>query len=328
MSETHGGGTRRRVSLHEHLDGSLSPQTLIELSRAGGTRLPASDPEGISRFIRGSVAGSLERYLSCFELTVAALQTEEALERAAYEHAAQLSADGCDRGEIRFAPQLHAPGNTNSIRAVLHGLGRARGEGLCDTGLIVCAMRESDPATVLEVARAAADEPGCVGFDLAGMETGNPPQLHMRALAAVRESGMGLTIHAGESEGPQSIAAALDAGARRIGHGVRIMEDIHLDGSTQVLGEVARRVLEGRIHLEVCVSSNLDTGVYPGAGAHPVMALKRLGFSVSLSTDNRLMSGTTLEREEHLCAMHLDAGVAELDDMVRAGRDALFAVRN
>lgn len=316
-----------RVSLHEHLDGSLRPATLLELGHQAGVLLPADDAAGLTTYLRDAVRGSLARYLACFDLTVAVLQTEEALERAAYEHAEQLSADNCDRGEIRFAPQLHAPGHAASIRAVLAGLERARTDGHCDTTLIVCAMRNLDPRDSEAVARAAADNPGCVGFDLAGMELNHPPQHHHGALGVTREAGLGLTIHAGEADGPASIMAALDAGASRIGHGVRIFDDIRRGPRGPLLGPVARRVLETGTHLEVCPTSNLDTNVYPTAGEHPVMTLHRIGFNVGLSTDNRLMSGTTLEREERLCRAHLYASGREIDAMREAARAALFPRR-
>jgi adenosine deaminase len=316
-----------RVSLHEHLDGSLRAETLLDLARQAGVRTPADNAADLRTYLRDAVHGSLANYLACFELTVSVLQTEDALERAAYEHAEQLSLDGCDRAEIRFAPQLHAPGAATSIQAVLAGLERARRDGLCDTTLIVCAIRESDPITTETIACAAVDTPGVVGFDLAGMEAGNPPQNHDAALRLVREAGLGLTIHAGEADGPVSIAAAVAAGATRLGHGVRVFDDISRGPRGPLLGRIAAEVLDKGIHLEVCVSSNLDTGIYPDAASHPVMTLKRIGFSVSLSTDNRLMSATTLEAEEQLCRSHLYASAREIVEMRDAARLALFPRR-
>lgn len=327
-ADASGSGSVRRVSLHEHLDGSLRPATLLELARTAAVTVPAVDEDTLRGHLRAAVRGSLERYLSCFALTVAVLQNEEALERVAYEHAAQLHADGCDAGEVRFAPQLHAPGPAASIAAVLAGLERARRDGLCDTALIVSVLRERDPRTARTVAEAAAANPGCVAFDLAGMESGNPPQRQHAALGVAREAGLGITIHAGESEGPHSIDAALDAGATRLGHGVRVWDDISRRGGRAHLGRTAGRVRAEQIHLEVCISSNVDTRTYRDVAAHPVLALHRLGFSVGLSTDNRLMSATTLHREEQLCRDILRAGADELAAMGHAAANARFPGRH
>ena len=147
------------------------------------------------------------------------------------------------------------------------------------------------------------------------------------AFAAARSAGLGLTVHAGEAEGPASIAAALAAGATRLGHGVRIFDDIERGPRGPLLGRIARQVLDEQDHLEVCISSNLDTGIYPDAASHPVMTLHRIGFSLSLSTDNRLMSGTTLEQEEQLCRKHLYASPGEIAALHDAGRRALFPSR-
>lgn len=330
-----------RASLHEHLDGCVLPETLIELAPTCGLHLPHTDPAALSAWIQEQVQGSLAQYLSCFALTTAVLQNEEALERVAYEHVAQLAADSVSYAEVRFAPQLHNMPMARSIAAVVAGLKRADEKFSCRTGLIICGMRDGDPDLVVKTATAAASatsgtrSPVC-GFDLAGQEAGFLPTIHRRALDVAREAGLGITIHAGEAAGAESVEAALDCGATRIGHGVRVIEQVafkrgcetgirerlthspnppmidELEDLGVILGPTARRVMEERTHLEVCISSNIDTQVFAAYSAHPAVLLARLGFALSLSTDNRLMSHTSLVNEERLAVDVLGATADEI----------------
>lgn len=316
-----------RASLHEHLDGSLRVDTLIELSAAARLPLPEMEPIALANWVRRQVKGSLAQYLSCFALTTAVLQSEENLERVAYEHVEQLYEDGVLSGEVRFAPQLHDMPYATSIAAVAEGLRRGGAEYGLEIGLIACAMRDQDPAISTAVARAAVEIGLCCGFDLAGNEQGHDPQEHEAALQTALEAGVGITIHAGEAAGVESIAAALDAGASRIGHGVRLVEDTRIENGRVMLGKTAGRVRDAGVHLEVCISSNLDTAVFPGLEDHPVLDLHRLGLSVGLSTDNRLMSGTTMAHEEHLAGL-LGATVEEIAQMRAAAHQARFVIAN
>lgn len=320
-------GAGERVSLHEHLDGSLLTGTLIELAAGCGVNLPESDEAGLTTWLRQQVRGSLGQYLSCFALTTAVMQTEENLERVAYEHMAQLHEDRVAYAELRFAPQLHAPGWVDSIEAVGSGVRRGMAEFGIEAGIIVCAMRDQDPAHSLAAAHAAVAHPMVVGFDLAGEEWGHPPTEHREALAVIREAGIALTIHAGEGDGVASISAAIEAGATRLGHGVRIIEDITQTDRGVHLGSTAGRIREEGIHLEVCISSNVDTGLYP-VEQHPVLQLHRAGLNVGLSTDNRMMSATNLEREEQIARRILGGSEDEIRAMRANAARARFTGRN
>ena len=305
-----------KAVLHDHLDGGLRTATVLELADDQGYGgLPARDEAALAKWFHQSDAANLVEYLEAFEHTVAVLQTRTALERAAYEAAVDLAADGVVYAEIRFGPSLHLQRGLkreDAIEAVLAGLARGGRETGLVWGLITTAMRQWD--TSIEVARAAARfvGEGVVGFDLAGPEQGFPPDDHLPACRLAAESGLGLTIHAGEHAGPESIWRAVGiCGAGRVGHGARLIEDCVVDdGEVVELGGLARSLRDLRVPLEISITSNLDTGIAQTVSDHPVGALYRAGLRVTINTDNRLMSATTLSREYELAS---DAGLTTAD---------------
>ena len=283
-----------KVVLHDHLDGGLRPLTIIELAEAIGYReLPSTDPEKLAAWFAQTVkVGGLVGYLSTFDHTISVLQTQPAIERVAYESAADLAADGVVYAEVRFAPELNTRlGLTmdDVLEAALAGFARGMHDHPIEVGLVVDGMRHEH--RTLEAARAAARWAGrgVVGFDIAGPEAGFPPAAHLEAFDAARRAGLGITIHAGEAHGLASMAEAVhECGADRIGHGVRIVDDI--DGD--VLGRLATEIRDRGIVLELCPRSNVDTGAAESLAEHPVHRLLGLGFAVTVNCDNRLMSAT------------------------------------
>jgi adenosine deaminase len=293
-----------KVLLHEHLDGVLKPKTVIELARnAKYDQLPTEEPEELARwFHQGANQGSLQKYLEGFAHTIAVMQTEEALERVAYEQAQDLSLDGVVYFETRFAPIFHTQkglSHQQVVSAVLKGLARGRKDFGISSGLIICAMRNMDVS--LEMAELAVDfrERGVVGFDLAGEEGGYPPKKHVEAFHYIQRQNFNITIHAGEGFGMESIWQAIQyCGAHRIGHGTRLIDDIALaDGKAVKLGDLAQYVLDKRIPLEICLLSNVHTGAAPSLSEHPFKIFYQEKFRVTLNTDNRLMSDTTMTKE-------------------------------
>jgi len=293
-----------KVLLHEHLDGVPKTKTLVELARSGGyDRLPTEDPDELARwFHQGANQGSLPKYLEGFAHTIAVMQTEEALERVAYEQAEDLSHDGVVYFESRFAPVFHTRNGLSHqqvVSAVLKGLERGRRDFGIASGLIICAMRNMDVS--LEMAELAVDfrERGVVGFDLAGEEGGYPPKKHVEAFHYIQRQNFNITIHAGEGFGKESIWQAIQyCGAHRIGHGTRLIDDIAVvDGKAVKLGDLAQYVLDKRIPLEICLLSNVHTGAARNLSDHPFKVLYPEKFRVTLNTDNRLMSDTTMTKE-------------------------------
>src|SRR5712672_989765 len=293
-----------KVLLHEHLDGVLRPKTVIELAKgAKYDRLPAEDPEELARwFHQGANQGSLPKYLEGFAHTIAVMQTEEALERVAYEQAEDLSEDGVVYFETRFAPIFHTQkglSHQQVVSPVLKGLERGRKDFGIASGLLICGMRNMDRS--LEMAELAVDfrARGVVGFDLAGEEGGYPPKKHVDAFHFIQRQNFNITVHAGEGYGKESIWQAIQyCGAHRIGHGTRLIEDIAVvDGKAVKLGNLAQYVLDKRIPLEICLLSNVHTGATPSLAQHPFKILYQEKFRVTLNTDNRLMSDTTMSRE-------------------------------
>src|ERR1700688_3578128 len=294
-----------KVLLHEHLDGVLRPQTVIELAKdAGYAELPTADAQALGQwFHRGANQGSLPKYLEGFAHTIAVMQTEEALERVAYEQAEDLSQDGVIYFETRFAPVFHTRkrlSHQQIVSAVLKGLERGRKDFGIASGLIICAMRNMDVS--LEMAELAVDfrERGVVGFDLAGEEGGYPPKKHVEAFHYIQRQNFNITIHAGEGFGKESIWQAIQyCGAHRIGHGTRLIEDIGIaeDGKVVKLGGLAQYVLDKRIPLEICLLSNVQTGAARSLAEHPFKTFYQEKFRVTLNTDNRLMSDTTMTKE-------------------------------
>ena len=317
-----------KVVLHDHLDGGLRPATIVELAAEYGyTDLPTTDFEALEQWFDQGLSGSLEQYLAAFDHTVAVMQHPEAVERVAYESLVDAANDGVIHLESRFAPSLLTGGGMDRLEALgaaAAGFRRAESETAATWGLIVDAMRQdSDSDDVAEVAIAAKDL-GVVGFDLAGPEAGFPASRHRGACETVLAAGLGLTIHAGEAAGPRSILDALDCGAQRIGHGFRIIDDcVVTDGEIVDLGPVARRVHEGRIPLEICPISTTHTTGMPVAD-HPIDLLRRAGFVVTVSPDNRLMSRTTTSGEYRLLATTFGWGPSEFDHVGRAAAGAIF----
>jgi adenosine deaminase len=293
-----------KVLLHDHLDGGLRPQTVLELADEAGYRdLPADDAAALGLWFRQAAdSGSLVRYLETFAHTVAVMQRPEAVHRVARECALDLAADGVVYAEVRMAPELLAEGMAieAGVEAMLDGYALGSKEASAagtpiTVGTLLCAMRQNDRWDEVAGLVVGYRDAGVVGFDLAGPEDGFPPDRIPSAIALLDQTGAHRTIHAGEAAGIDSIRAALDgARAERLGHGVRIADEVPADGE---LGPVARRVRDEQVPLEVAPSSNVQTGAYPSLAAHPVDRLHRLGFAVTLNTDNRLMSGVSVSGE-------------------------------
>src|SRR5271167_320340 len=319
--------TLPKVLLHEHLDGVLRPQTVVELAKdARYGKLPTEDPQALAQwFHRGANKGTLAKYLEGFSHTIAVMQTEEALERVAYEQVEDLRRDGVVYFETRFAPVFHTrKGLTQQqvVSSVLKGLDRGRRDFGVPSGLIICAMRNMNVS--LEMAELAVDfrERGVVGFDLAGEEGGYPPKKHVEAFHYIQRENFNITIHAGEGYGKESIWQAIQyCGAHRIGHGTRLIDDIAVvDGRAVKLGDLAQYVLDKRIPLEICLISNVHTGATPSLAEHPFKILYREKFRVTLNTDNRLMSSTSMTREFEAAA---DTFGLSLDDFEKITINAM-----
>jgi adenosine deaminase len=298
-----------KVLLHDHLDGGLRPETIIELAaELGYDKLPTTEVDALGAwFIEAADSGSLERYLETFAHTVAVMQTPASIGRVAREAALDLARDGVVYAEIRFAPELHQElglSLVEVVRAVLDGFGEGMEQSESDGHPIVVralltAMRTAARSSeVADLSIQFRDE-GVVGFDIAGAEEGFPPSRHLSAFDHVHQANFHTTIHAGEAFGLPSIWEALQVcGADRLGHGVRIIDDISVDadGNPQ-LGRLSNFVRDKRIPLELCPSSNVQTGAASTIGEHPIGLLTKLKFRVTVNTDNRLMSGTSMTRE-------------------------------
>ena len=289
--------------LHDHLDGGLRPQTVIDLAAEIGHELPTTDPGELAAwFVEGANRRNLDLYLQPFAHTVAVMQRPEHIERVAAECIEDLADDGVVYAEVRMAPELcMEEGLTpdDAIEAMLAGFDKVAADRPIDVGLIVTAMRHA--ANSVEIAEAALrhrDE-GVVGFDIAGSESGNPPSRHLDAFRKVTEANFHITIHAGEAFGLPSIWEALQiCGAERLGHGVRIVDDITVDDDGYArLGRLASFVRDRRVPLEMCPTSNIHTGIADTIAEHPIGLLKQLRFRVTVNTDNRLMSDTTMTDE-------------------------------
>ncbi len=322
-----------KVALHEHLDGGLRPATIIELAAVTGLELPATTPDELRAwFERGANKGSLTEYLQGFGVTCGVMQTRAALERVATEALHDLAADGVVYAELRFAPQFHTGGGLGVeavMDAVLNGLKRGGEESGVQWGLIVCAMRSSPPELSLKMAELAVAfrDRGCMGFDLAGDEFGNPPKDHIEAFHFCQRENFNITIHAGEAFGAPSIWQALQyCGAHRIGHCTRLVEDMVMaDGRPIALGRLAQYVLDHRIPLEVCLSSNVQTGAVASMAEHPLRHYLRLNFRVTLNSDNRLMSGTCLTKEHMIAQEHFGLGFDDHEKIVINAMKSAFA---
>ncbi len=310
--------TLPKVLLHEHLDGGLRPQTLLELLIDRGIEPPASTlPALADWFATRAHAGSLIEYLRGFALTVAAMADLDALERVAFEAAEDAHRDGCVLAEFRIAPILFEPygiGMDAATEALVAGLRRAtRGTGL-PCGLIVCAMRQQDVADVARTGDLALRhrDRGVVGFDLAGPEKDFPATLHAATLARVRDGGVALTRHAREADAAERVVEAADLGARRIGHGVRLADAIGVPEREHLV----RTAIDRDLHLEVCPTSNVHTGAAASIASHPIRALWDAGVPLSYHTDNRLISCIDMTAEAGNLVEQAGFDVA---DLVRMG---------
>jgi len=293
-----------KVLLHDHLDGGLRPATVVELAAASGyAGLPTTDPEELGRWFRENAdAGDLPRYLSTFAHTVGVMQTRDALVRVARECAEDLAADGVIYAEVRYAPELHLEGDLTLeevVEAVQEGYRQAcEGRSIRVVTLLTAMRHAARSLEIAELAVAYRDQ-GVVGFDIAGAEAGFPPSRHLAAFQHMQRANGHFTIHAGEAFGLPSIWEALqECHADRLGHGVRIVDDIAVDtDGTVTLGRLAQYVRDARIPLEMCPSSNVQTGAAPSIAEHPIGLLRSLLFRVTVNTDNRLMSGVSLSSE-------------------------------
>lgn len=330
-----------KVSLHDHLDGGLRPSTVVELAAEADIALPivpaeiAGDAAALGDwFSTTSDSGSLVDYIATFEVTIAVMQTASALERVAHEFVLDLAADGVIHGEVRWAPSQHLQNGLtldSAVEAVQVGLEAGiadlaeRGHQI-STGQILCALRHVEAPSSLEIAELALRhrERGVVAFDIAGPELGFPPSSHRAAFDLLEREFLPVTVHAGEADGLSSIRSALiDGHALRVGHGVRLADDVSVldrdsDHTTVGLGPVATWVRDRRIALELSPSSNLQTGAIAEWGTeiydHPFDLLYQLGFRVTVNPDNRLMSATSISRELALLAQAFDY---DLDDLER-----------
>lgn len=307
-----------KISLHDHLDGGLRPATVIDLADDAGVELPTHEPDELRAWFADQAnSGSLVEYLKTFDLTTAVMQTPAALTRIAREFVEDLVADGVIYGEIRWAPEQHLRGGMTldeTVEAVQRGIDEAVDDsnGAIFAGQLVTAMRHADRGREIAELAVRHRDRGVVGFDIAGAEDGFPPSKHRAAFDFLAAEHMPVTVHAGEAAGLDSIRSALlDGRALRLGHGVRIFEDIDVtvaaDGTAQAsLGALATWVRDREIPLELSPSSNVQTGAIAAWGDdiadHPFDVLYQLGFRVTVNTDNRLMSDTTLSRELALLA--------------------------
>ena len=326
-----------KALLHDHLDGGLRPQTIVELAgEYGYTGLPTSDPADLARWIRrGADRKSLELYLETFAHTVGVLQERDAIVRVAAECAEDLAADGIVYAEVRYAPELSTERGLTldevveaNLEGFRIGTERAATAGnLIVMKVIVTAMRQA--ARSVEVAECAVRwrDAGVVGFDVAGPEKGYPPTRYLDAFEYIRRENFHITIHAGESFGLPSIWEALQfAGAERLGHGVRIVDDIQVreDGSIE-LGRLAAFVRDRRVPLEMCPTSNVHTGAVGSIAEHPVDLLRRLRFRVTVNTDNRLMSDVTLSGEFAALDEAFRIGLGEIEWLTLNAMKSAFA---
>ena len=304
-----------KVLLHEHLDGGLRVGTLLELLRQRGIEPPAPDEAQLAAWFSANAhAGSLEKYLQGFALTIAAMAGLPALERVAFEAAEDARADGAVLAEFRIAPLLFEPYGISgeaAIEALLAGLARSA----LPSGLIVCALRHLPPAETTRAARLALAwrGRGVIAFDLAGAEFGFPPGGHAEALRLVRDGGLPLTLHAGEADVAERVVEAAHLGARRIGHGVRLVDALNDPARRHLVDEVRRL----GVHLEVCPTINVHTGAAASIAEHPITALWQAGVSLSFHTDNRLMSCVSFAEET--ATLLRETALTEADLLAMAG---------
>lgn len=310
-----------KTDLHVHLDGSLRLQTILDLAREDNITLPANTPAELARAMHlGENTGSLIEYLKAFDVTLKVLQTEAALTRVAYELGADAAEDGVEYMEVRYAPMLHTRRGlalTNVVEAVINGLRAAQNEFGIHSNVIICGIRNISSESSLEMAELAVayKNRGVVGFDLAGAEYDHPAKHHREAFALIRKNNINCTIHAGEAYGPESIEQAIHiCGAHRIGHGCRLRED----------GDLLHYVTDHRTPLECCPSSNVQTGAVRDLRSHPLKFYQDLGVRVTVNTDNRLITDTSVSKELHLVHTVMGVPWSGIKQIILAGFKSAF----
>jgi adenosine deaminase len=310
-----------KSDLHVHLDGSLRLETILDVASTQGIELPARDVDGLRSAIGcGKNFGSLVEYLRGFDITLKVMQTEDALERIAFELAEDAQRENVRYMEVRYSPMLHTRGGlklTKVVEAVLDGLRRARETYGIKANVILCGIRNISPRSSYEMAELAVAYKGrgVVGFDLAGAEYDYPAKHHKQAFQLVRDNNINCTIHAGEAYGPESIAQAIHVcGAHRIGHGCRLREN----------GDLLHYVNDHRIPLECCPSSNVQTGAVPDLSSHPIKLYFDLGLRVTINTDNRLITDTSVSKELWLVHTQMGVPFRDIKSMIVSGFKSSF----
>ena len=324
-----------KVLLHDHLDGGLRPQTMIDHALASGyTKLPSYNPDELATwFVNACSSGTLELYLETFEHTISVMQTKEEIERVARECVLDLAADGVVYAEVRGAPELFTRKGLTldqvieaTVEGHRQGMAEAKASGReIRVEVLLCALRQNNFSD--EVATKVVKYKGCgvVGFDIAGPEAGFPPTDHIKAFDYLRSNGAHFTIHAGEAFGVESIELAVrDCHAERIGHGIRLIDDIDFSSGTAVLGSLAQEILDRQICLEMAPTSNLQTGGAASYETHQIGIMKKLGFNVTINTDNRLMSATSMIREVTEISRGYSWTIDDLHDVARNGIMSAF----
>jgi len=310
-----------KTDLHVHLDGSVRISTLIELAEKQKVSLPAKNPNDLKKIlVPGLHCRSLKDYLKPFDIILAVLQEEEALARVAFELAEDAAKENVWYMEVRYSPVLHTRLGlklTSIVDAVIEGLKRAEKKYDIKTGIIVCGMRNISPETSMVLADLAVTykNRGVVGFDLAGIEENYPAKHHREAFYRILNNNINCTAHAGEAYGPESIHQAIHyCGAHRIGHGTRLRED----------GDLLNYINDHRIPLEICLTSNIQTKAAPAFDKHPLKFYYDYGLRITINTDNRLISNTTVTRELALAAQYANLNMNDLKTILVAGFKSAF----
>lgn len=324
-----------KVLLHDHLDGGLRPQTMIEHALASGyTKLPSYDPAELATwFVNACSSGTLELYLETFEHTISVMQTREEIIRVARECVLDLAADGVVYAEVRGAPELFTRKGLTlddvieaTVEGHKQGMAEAKAAGReIRVEAILCALRQNNFSDEVATKVVKYKGRGVVGFDIAGPEAGFPPTDHIKAFEYLRANGAHFTIHAGEAFGVESIELAVrSCHAERIGHGIRLIDDIDFSSGTPVLGSLAQEIFDRQICLEMAPTSNLQTGGATSYETHQIGVMKKLGFNVTINTDNRLMSATSMIREITEISRGYSWTIDDLHDVARNGIMSAF----
>lgn len=316
--------------LHDHLDGGLRPSTIIELAEQSRIELPTTNPQLLEDWFFENISSELNQVFNKFELTISLMQDEESLERIAYEAVEDLIKDGVFAGELRYAPLQHLRGGLNP-QNVIDSVSRGIKNGMAEFGgnfnSILCAMRQNNDSSQVADLAISNYLNGVVGFDLAGPEYGHPPSKHIEACMKINKSEIGLTIHAGEAANFSYIEdAVFNCKAQRIGHGWQVIEGCaEMGGLFEPNTKAAEYILEEKIPLEICISSNVKSGASDVSKEnHPILKLFKSGFNVTLNPDNRLMSSTTLSKEYELAKQEFGLSEDEEDKIIQNTNNSLF----